>query len=269
MLCVKNAIEGCSTGQIDGLSNQLLERLLNKGYLQKLDHPLIICQGRHNNPYLQPLAAKSLIKTVEAVNKPIHISSCLRTIMQQYMLREQYFKGICGITAAAVPGKSNHQSGLAIDVRDYLFWREFLLKNGWFWLGAWDRWHFDFKYGGMDLSKIQIQEWQELWNENNPTKKLKVDGIWGSKTANTVANAPIEGFNSYPTFKLGDINKEVGKIQILLRDALNLTSSQFSADCKYGAQTTQKIMLFQKLNQLKVTGICDRPTLNLLGYAPI
>ena len=265
-MLVKDAIYTCNTGQIDGLSQQLLERLLNKDYLVKVDHPLIICQGRHNNPYLRPLAYRALVRAVESLNQKIVINSCLRTIMQQYMLREQYLAQICGITAAAIPGRSNHQSGRAIDVADWLYWRSPLIKYGWKWLGSWDRWHFDYQYEDLDLGKIQIKEWQQLYNEHNPDNKLKVDGIWGANTAASVADSPAAGFKQLPVFKRGDINRDVGKIQILLRDALNLTSSQFKADCAYGAETVKAVMAFQRLNSLPITGECDRATLDKLAF---
>lgn len=266
-LLVKDVIRGCSTGQIDGLSQQLLERLIVKGYLKEIDHPLIVCEGSHNNPYLQPLALRALVKAVEKVNQRLHINSCLRTIMQQYMLRQQYLNRLCGITAASIPGKSNHQSGLAIDIKDYLFWRLPLKQQGWNWLGSWDRWHFDYAYSGVNLGTIQIKEFQELWNENNPQAKLKVDGIWGGKTSHAVANSPINGFGKPPIFKRGDINKEVGAMQILLRQALNLTKEEFKADCAFGAQTEKAILAFQKQNNLKATGKADSKTLELLGYS--
>lgn len=266
VLLVKDTIQSCWTGQVDGLSKQLLEKLLDKKYLIKIDHELIICEGQHNYPYLQPIAARALIKTVESLNQKIHLNSCFRNIVQQYMLRQQYLNNLCGITAAAIPGKSNHQSGLAVDIQDYLFWRSPLESNGWKWLGSWDRWHFDYKYSGLDLGKIQIKEFQQLWNENNLENKLKIDGIWGVNTANAVARSPVNGWAKPIIFQRGDINKNVGKMQILLRDALNLTSDQFIADFAFGSQTEKAIRSFQKLYQLPITGIADQKTLTTLGF---
>lgn len=263
-MLVKDAIAGCSTGQIDGLSQQLLERLYQKGYLDKIDHPLIVCEGAHNNPYLQPLAYQSLIRAVESVNRKIFINSCLRTIMQQWMLRKQYERKICGITAAAIPGRSNHQSGKAIDIQDYLFWRSPLKKCGWKWLGAWDKWHFDYQYTARDLGQIQIKEWQILWNEHNPDKKLKVDGIWGAITAYSVANAPIDGFKCPRSLKRGDINRDVGKLQLLLRSHFNLTVKEMAADCQYGSTTQKYVGKFQQQQGLAVTGVADGQTIDRL-----
>lgn len=265
-MLVKEAINGCSTGQIDGLSQQLLTRITNKGYLVKIDHRLICCEGRHNNPYLQQSAYEALVNAAESKGRRIVINSCLRTPMQQYMLRKQYKRGICGITAAAPPGKSNHQSGLAVDIQDYLYWRQPLQRYGWKWLGAWDKWHFDYQINGLDLGKIQIQEFQELWNENNPKKKLKVDGLYGAKTGNAIGNSPVSGFNLLPVLKRGDMNKDVGRLQLKLREALKLYPHDLAADCKFGGQTAKAIISFQRLNGLETNGIADRKTLAALGF---
>ncbi len=263
-MLVQEAIAHCNTGIIDGLSQQLLDRLLAKKYLVKLDHPLIICEGRHNNPYLQPRAAQDLIKAIELYNRPFIINSCLRTVMQQYLLRQQYEKKLCGITAAATPGRSNHQSGLAIDIPDYLFWRSPLSKHGWKWLGSWDRWHFDYQHGGVNLGVLQISEFQQLWNEYNRSEPLKVDGIWGSKTASCVARSPVEGFDRYPSLKRGDINSEVGQLQLLLRQVLQLSPSELVADCQYGPQTERAVASFQKQHGLTVDGVAGQKTIEKL-----
>lgn len=262
---LREAIAGCSTGQVEGLSQQIIDRLLKKGFLAPLKHELIICSGRQNNPYLQPLAVRSLIKAVESANSKLIINSCLRTVPQQYMLYQQYLNKICGITAAALPGRSNHQSGLAIDVTDYKYWKPILERHGWRWLGNWDRWHFDYTHGSnLGLGSIQIEEFQQLWNENNPNDLLKVDGIWGDATANAVAVSPANGFRSFPIFKKGDISKEVGRLQIALRKALDLDADRLIADCQYGSQTFKAVALFQKKYGLKVDGIAGRETLSKL-----
>lgn len=262
---VQEAIAGCWTGQIDRLTQQLLNRLLVKGYLVQLDHPHIVCEGRHNNPYLQPQAYEALIKAVEYKEETIVISSCLRSVPQQYMLRKQYELGICSIPAAAYPGRSQHQSGTAIDIPNNYDWKFALEKFGWQWRGAWDRYHFNFP-GLLNLGALQVQEWQRLWNEYNPNDLLKVDGDCGKKTQRTIAIAPIEGFGNDLLFQVGDINKKVGRLQILLRETLGISPIELIADCRFGKQTTKAVMQFQQLKNLPITGICDRKTLKALGY---
>lgn len=261
---VQDAIAGCSTGQIHGLSVQLLDRLLEKNYLVKIDHPLIKCSGLHNNPYLQPLAYKNLVAAVKERNIPLYINSCLRTVMQQYMLWSQKQNNWCGIRAAAIPGRSNHQSGMAIDTQDSVTWKPYLEKHHWKYIGDFDPMHFDFKGAGVNLGKLQIQEFQQLWNEYNPMSALKVDGIWGAVTQNAVARSPSQGFGNPKVFRRGDYNYDVGKIQFLLRQVLGLSSNDLIADCHFGATTEKAVREFQSKHGLTVDGVVGQQTLKML-----
>lgn len=196
-MLVKDAIAHCSTGAAQGLSKQIIASLLKSKHLVKINHPLIQCQGSQNNPYMQPMAYQALAIAVEKRDKPLVINSCLRTIVQQRMLRRQFEMKICGIKAAAIPPLSNHQSGLAIDIENAIAWRPYLEKFNWRWLGAFDPMHFDFKgSGSANLGKLQILEFQKLWNKHNPQNPLVPDGIWGIKTAQAVDNSPCDGFGS-------------------------------------------------------------------------
>ena len=260
----KEAIAGCSTGQIQGLSVQLLERLLNRGFLVKIDHPLIVCEGSHNNPYLQPKAYELLVRAVVKRGKELHINSCLRTVMQQYMLRRQYELGICGIRAAARPGQSNHQSGMAIDIRNPYDWKPYLEPYDWKWLGSWDQWHFDFRRVGRKLGQLQIKEFQKLWNEYNPLEKLKTDGIWGRKTQSAVERSPAQGFGNPRTLRRGDFCREVGELQFLLRIALGLNVEQLRADSHFGSATEKYVRLFQTQKGLVADGIAGAKTMAML-----
>lgn len=195
-MLVKDAIAHCSTGAAQGLSKQIIAELLKSKHLVKIDHPLIQCQGNQNNPYMQPLAYQALTIAIEKRSQPLVINSCLRTIVQQRMLRRQFEMKICGIKAAAIPPLSNHQSGLAIDIENAIAWRPYLERFNWRWLGAFDPMHFDFKgKGSANLGKLQILEFQKLWNKHNPQNLLTPDGIWGVKTAQAVDNSPCNGFS--------------------------------------------------------------------------
>ena len=257
-------INGCNTGQIEGLSQQLIYRLLEKKILVKINHPLINCTGRQNNPYLQPIAYKQLIKAVEARNQTLFINSCLRTVMQQYMLRRQYELNICGIRAAARPPHSNHQSGMAIDIQDSQGWKPYLARFQWTWIGSFDPMHFDFQGGGVNLNKLQVLEFQRLWNRHNPYDRLRVDGIWGEKTANKVEQCPAQGFGNPQVLKQGDFCREVGEIQILLRQALNLSAEELKADFHFGSATHKAVMLFQQKHGLTVDGVVGQLTMEKL-----
>lgn len=263
---VNQAIPGCSTGQIQGLSLQVLDKIMKDrpDVLTRINHDLIIAEGSQNNPYLQTKAYKALVKAVEERNRPLHINSALRTAMQQYMLFQQKQRGICGIRAAAPPPRSNHNSGLAIDVEDAPGWKPFLERHNWKWIGAFDPMHFDFKGGGVDLEKLQVQACQELWNEFNPHEKIAEDGIWGPATAEKVGKSPAQGFGNPATLRQGDFSKEVGELQLALRKALNLTPEELAADQHFGPATFRAVVEFQKQQGLETDGIAGPNTLKKL-----
>lgn len=263
MVEVSETINGCSTGQIQGLSLQVLEKIIadHPGKLSRIDHELIVCEGAQNNPYLQTKAYEALVRAVEKRGIKLHINSCLRTPMQQYMLRRQFELGICGIRAAAPPPKSNHNSGLAIDIQDSVGWRRTLQAHQWKWIGAFDPVHYDFKGGGENLGSLQVQAFQELWNEFNPQDKIATDGIWGSATAARVRKSPAQGFGNPPVLKKEMFSQEVGQLQLLLRQALGLTPEQLAADMHFGSATFKAVVQFQEKYGLATDGIVGPSTI--------
>ncbi|MBE9070811.1 peptidoglycan-binding protein [Leptolyngbya cf. ectocarpi LEGE 11479] len=256
MVELSRLITGCDTGQIQGLSLQVLEKIIvdRPETLSRIEHELIVCEGAQNNPYLQTQAYKALVRAVEDRRIKLHINSCLRTPMQQYMLRRQFEIGICGIQAAAPPPLSNHNSALAIDIQDTVGWRPFLERQSWIWIGAFDEMHYDFKGGGEDLGRLQVRVFQELWNEFNPQERIEVDGDWGSITAAKVLKSPAQGFGKPPVLSKGLFMDEVGKLQALLRKALNLTPDQLAVDMHFGSATLKAVIQFQKANGLEADG---------------
>lgn len=266
---VGGQIPACSTGLIQGLSEQVLQKLMRSkpGVLARINHPLIDCSGKQNNPYLQTKARDDLVKVVEERGSKLLINSCLRTPMQQYMLFEQKQRGICGIMAAAPPPNSNHNSGLAIDVEDAAGWRPFMQRHGWQWIGSFDPMHFDYVHGGVDLGELQVQAFQELWNEHNPANRIKVDGQWGPATAACVDRSPAMGFGASVALVRGMMSKEVGRLQLLLRKALNLTPDQLPADSQFGPSTERRVSEFQQAKGIPVDGIAGPATIKALEEA--
>jgi len=266
---VAGAISACDTGLIQGLSLQVLERLQQHrpGVLARLDHPLIRVSGRHNNPFLQRRAAEALVRAVEEQGQPLTINSALRTPMQQHLLHQQYLRHLCGVMAAAPPPHSNHNSGLAIDIDGAEAWRPVLERHGWRWLGAFDPMHFDYTGGGDDLGALQVQVFQELWNEHHPEAPLDVDGLWGPATAAAVDRSPTDGFGRPPILRRGMLGVEVGQLQGLLRQALTLSPQQLATDGHYGPATEAAVMAFQQQNDLAVDGIAGPDTLAALQRA--
>jgi hypothetical protein len=266
-MLIKDAIAGCCTGQAQGLSIQVLARLLDKGHLVRINHPLIDCKGTQNNPYLQPAAYADLVRAVEFRDRKMIINSCLRTVMQQYMLYEQKLRGLCGIKAASRPGQSNHQSGLSIDIEDTIGWRASLRRYNWHWIGQFDPMHYDHKsMQAKQLGRLQILEFQKLWNENcEPDERLTEDGVWGAKTAYAVANSPCEGFG-FVSLKKGDCGEQVEFLQFLLKQTLDLPA--FKVDGVFGLATEATVKEFQLKNNLKATGIVNEETIELLIILP-
>lgn len=197
MTQVKDIINACDTGLARGLSLQLiakLNRMVSSPLLVEVKHALIDTSSSAVNPYLQPAAAEALTKSVIKRGKKLVVNSCLRTTVQQHIIRRQFEKGLCGITAAALPGRSNHERGAAIDVVNPDEWQLHLEIFSWRRLGSWDYPHYDFHNSRRDISNLQISAFQMLWNENNPKNLIAVDGEYGATTAGKIDLSPIDGW---------------------------------------------------------------------------
>jgi hypothetical protein len=111
------------------------------------------------------------------------------------MLHEWYVAGRCGVTLAAKPGSSNHESGLAIDVSSPMGWRKRLERFGFRWLGKRDRWHFDYSdRAGKRHTRIGVQAFQRLWNRNHAQDRIREDGDFDGATERALRKAPAAGF---------------------------------------------------------------------------
>jgi hypothetical protein len=114
---------------------------------------------------------------------------------QQYLLYRWYQTGRCGIGLAAPPGKSNHESGIAVDINDNAGWRAAMAGKSYRWLGANDPVHFDYIGGGtFDMRGLSVKAFQRLWNRNHASDKIAEDGVYGPATAARLAQAPVGGF---------------------------------------------------------------------------
>jgi hypothetical protein len=127
--------------------------------------------------------------------------------------------------------------------------------------------HFDYTGGGDDLGALQVQVFQELWNEHHPEAPLDVDGLWGPATAAAVDRSPTDGFGRPPILRRGMLGVEVGQLQGLLRQALTLSPQQLATDGHYGPATEAAVMAFQQQNDLAVDGIAGPDTLAALQRA--
>ncbi|MDI9406175.1 MAG: peptidoglycan-binding protein [Chitinophagaceae bacterium] len=238
---------------------------LRPGLLARIDHPLIRVSGAHNNPWLQRRALQALVRAVEERGQMLQINSALRTPMQQYVLHQQYLRQLCGVMAAAPPPRSNHNSGLAIDIDGAQAWRPLLERHGWRWIGAFDPVHFDYTGGGEELGALQVRAFQELWNRHHPEAPLAVDGLWGPATALACDRSPAAGFGNGPLLRRGMLGVEVAQLQQSLRQVLDLTPRELAADGQFGPATEAAVRRFQERQGLEADGIAGPLTLAALA----
>ena len=186
----------CSTETVLALSRQIAEEVdcLMPGQLVKFDAgPMLQITGVAVLPYLGMPARDALYAAVATATAPIQITSAFRTVVQQYLLNRWFQLGRCGITAAADPGRSNHESGRALDVSNYTAWITKLGAQGWAHDVPGDPVHFD-HLASPDIRGADVLAFQRLWNRNAPADPIAEDGSYGPTTEARVKRAPAEGF---------------------------------------------------------------------------
>lgn len=186
----------CSTTSVAPLSEQLVQEVqcLEPGRMRRIDDIAGVSLSDATFPFLQTPAADALERAVRRRGRTIYLNSGLRTLPAQYLLYQWYRRGRCGIGLAARPGRSNHESGLAIDIDDNGSWRSALGAEGFSWLGSRDPVHFDYARGGADLRRLSVLAFQRLWNRNHPEDRIAEDGAYGPQTEARLSRAPAEGF---------------------------------------------------------------------------
>jgi hypothetical protein len=258
MLTMKTVAEiiagnDCGTAQVRKLSLQIIAEMnvMIPNVLVSFEGLNIDPQSAGVNLYLQPGAKDALRRVIKSKgNQSLKITSAYRTIAQQHLLYSWYKdNGKCGIGLAARPGKSNHEDGLALDLPDPEndTWRQALENEDWDWLGSNDRFHFTYNGGGRDdIGEIGIRAFQRLWNKNNPSDMIKVDGDFGPQTVARMNLSPADGFNNArllfltTPFLQGD---DVRKVQ---QELVNLVSLKL-------------------LQNTDITGIYDNKTADAIG----
>jgi hypothetical protein len=187
----------CSTDTVLALSIQIADEVncLQPGQLVTFEEGNgIVFAGSAVLPYLGEDAKLDLLDAVAA--KPgvdLEITSGFRTVVQQYLLRRWFELGRCGITAAAEPGRSNHETGRALDISNFSTWIGTFAEHGWDHSVPGDPVHFD-HLASPDIRGADILAFQRLWNRNAPDDQIEEDGDFGPATAERVARAPAEGF---------------------------------------------------------------------------
>jgi hypothetical protein len=188
----------CNTGGLRSLNNQILSLLL-----EALPGALVSCEdivtvsGASTIALLQPAAKEALrLATVEKGQKP-KLVHAYRTVAQQFVLRQWFLKGKCGITSARNPGHSDHEKGTAIDIKNNEQWRTVLSHHDWVWAGPGDPGHFRYTGGSVNsrVLKESIRAFQRLWNKHHPGDLIDDDGVFGDvETGPRLLLSPIEGF---------------------------------------------------------------------------
>lgn len=198
-----SAFEGttCATDAVIELSRQIAEEVncMLPGQLVRFEAGAvpggrIELTGSAVLPYLGEAARADLLAAAgDNGGVVLRINSAFRTVVQQYLLRRWFELGRCGITAAAEPGDSNHESGRALDVDNYGPWRAALGRHGWDQSVPGDPVHFD-HLATPDIRGADVLAFQRLWNRNAPDDPLAEDGSYGPATAARIQRAPAEGF---------------------------------------------------------------------------
>jgi D-alanyl-D-alanine carboxypeptidase len=192
----------CGTAAVKPLSEQLLAEVncLRPGALIAIDSIPGVNLSLLALPQLNTRAAQALRAALG--DDAIGILSATRATAQQYVLHYWYRHGLCTdiVKVAARPGSSNHESGLAIDVRPFGPWRRRLRAHGYRWFGPADVGHFDYRGpGAVDLRRWSVRAFQRLWNRNHPNDRIKVNGRWNQATAARMDQAPAAGFAIGPS----------------------------------------------------------------------
>ncbi len=184
---------GCSTAVVIGLAEQVAQQAGcdNNSWVSFAGAPGITLASNAVLPYLVQDAAADL--QAVAANNSLDVTSALRTLAQQYLLYEWFEQGNCGITAAATVGNSNHEGGRAVDLDNYDERISAMADYGWEHDVPGDPVHFDHTASDDDRSQ-DTRAFQELWNANNPSDQIGVDGEYGPQTEARLKAAPATGF---------------------------------------------------------------------------
>jgi hypothetical protein len=187
----------CSTAVVRGLSRQIAREVdcMSPASLARLaQSDKVRFTSNAVLPYMHPRAKAALLD----VSGTLRINSGYRTVAQQYLLYRWFRAGRCGISAAATPGRSNHESGRAIDLQNWAARLSSMRAHGWSHSVPGDDVHFD-HLGSPDNRGLDVRAFQRLWNRNHPGDRIAVDGLYGPQTAARLRRAPAKGFRKGPT----------------------------------------------------------------------
>jgi N-acetylmuramoyl-L-alanine amidase len=273
---VRDVIARGETGLVRGLNLQIIAvvNAIAPNSLVRFDDLRVNVEGNQINPFMQASARMSLQIALRERGTTLVVNSAYRTVVQQYLLRQQFERGLFGITAAAVPGSSNHESGLALDVEDPDGWQPYFQQHNWIRLGRdFDFPHYDYVFPAAtrrDLGRIGVRAFQRVWNQFHPGDRIPEDGVYGPQTETRLANSPINGF--LPAFRRslqlqeprlqGD---DVTAIQRALLQA-SIVRVNLNVTGVFDLATERAVRQFQQAaGRLAVDGVVGPTTLRELG----
>ncbi len=201
---VQEAAAGsCSTASVEGLSRQIIEqaRCIKPNAFVPLPRRPNLAFATNVFPYLELDARNHLLQVLDAHRKEkMTINSALRTVAQQYLVWRWSAGKHCGVQLATLPGESNHEIGVALDIAEHAQWRPALEAQEFHWLGTSDRVHFDYKGGNKSpRGGMDVLAFQTLWNRNHPDDPIAADGHYSPATEERLRKAPPGGFPIGPT----------------------------------------------------------------------
>jgi hypothetical protein len=177
----------CSTSVVLGLATQVANEVscLNPSALTRFSSGNgITFSGNAVLPFLAANAKADLLKVGS-----VQINSAFRTVPQQFLLLAWFNQGRCGITSAAAVGRSNHESGRALDLANASSKITVMANHGWSHDVPNDPPHFD-HLSSADIRGRDTLAFQRLWNRNNPNDKIAEDSDYGPQTEARLKKSP-------------------------------------------------------------------------------
>jgi N-acetylmuramoyl-L-alanine amidase len=266
---IQDAPSESSTGILNGLSQQLIYQinLIVPGALVSFDD-LNVELGDAAFPFVPPAGKEALRQAIERRGIKMVVNSAYRTLAQQMLLYNRRFDNP---NPVAKPGRSNHQSGLALDIDDRDGWEDFLIPVGWEPLAG-DPPHVDYQgEGARDLRETTILAFQQLWNKNHPNNKIDEDGGFGPATEAALNKSPSTGFAIAPwkdkprVLRLSRPLTE-GADVVKLQEKLKAAGMAITvADGVFGSGTDKAVRAFQAKNNLVADGLVGSATMKFLA----
>jgi N-acetylmuramoyl-L-alanine amidase len=266
---IQDAPSGAGTVIVNALSQQLIYQinLIVPNALVSFDD-LNVELGDAAFPFVPPAGKEALRKAIEKRGVKMVVNSAYRTLAQQMLLyNDRHNNG----NPVAAPGRSNHQSGLALDIEDRDGWEDYLSPLGWEPLAG-DPPHVDYQgSGARDLRGTTILAFQQLWNKNHPNNKIDEDGDFGPATEAALNKSPSTGFAIAPwrdkprVLRLSRPLTE-GADVIKLQEKLKAAGMAITvADGVFGPGTDKAVKALQTKNNLVADGTVGPVTMKLFA----